>query len=107
MPALLTSRWQKYVRDRQWSSERSIAMAMFHWLTICARHSICENPLQPRNDLLEVVYRYAEPLLGETVAESSAGVANFAGGIDGESPWCRFFGTIGAKQLDVFVERSG
>lgn len=31
-----------------------------------------ENPLQPRNDLLEAVYQYAAPLLGETVAENTA-----------------------------------
>jgi len=34
--------------------------------------SICKNPLQPRNDLLEAVYRYAAPLLGEAVAEKTA-----------------------------------
>ena len=33
--------------------------------------TICKNPLQPRNDLLEVVYRYAAPLLGDTVAEQA------------------------------------
>jgi hypothetical protein len=31
--------------------------------------SICDNPLQPRDDLLNVVYHYVAPLLGETVAE--------------------------------------
>ena len=34
--------------------------------------SICEPPLQPRNDLLEIVYRYTAPLLGETIAEKAA-----------------------------------
>lgn len=33
---------------------------------------ISESPLQPRNDLLEVVYRYTAPLLGENVAEKAA-----------------------------------
>jgi len=31
--------------------------------------SICESPLQPRRDLLNVVYHYVAPLLGESVAE--------------------------------------
>lgn len=30
---------------------------------------VCKNPLQPRDDLFEVVYRYATPLLGEEVTE--------------------------------------
>lgn len=34
--------------------------------------SICRKPLQPRNDLLEAVYRYVAPLLGEKVAEKAA-----------------------------------
>lgn len=34
--------------------------------------SICETPLQSRNDLLEVVYRYTAPLLGGTIAEKAA-----------------------------------
>jgi hypothetical protein len=34
--------------------------------------TICNSPLQSRNDLLEVVYRYAAPLLGETIAEQAA-----------------------------------
>lgn len=33
---------------------------------------VSESPLQPRNDLLEVVYRYAESLLGQSVAEKVA-----------------------------------
>lgn len=33
---------------------------------------ISKNPLQSRNDLLEVVYRYAAPLLGEKVAEKAS-----------------------------------
>jgi len=33
--------------------------------------SIGDDSLQPRNDLLEVVYRYVAPLLGETVAEQA------------------------------------
>jgi hypothetical protein len=31
----------------------------------------CSEPLQPRNDLLEVVYRYVAPLLSEAVAEKA------------------------------------
>lgn len=34
--------------------------------------SICDNPLQPRHDLLEAVHRSVLPLLGETVAEKAA-----------------------------------
>jgi hypothetical protein len=33
---------------------------------------VSDNPLQPRDDLLEAVYRYAAPLLGDTVAERAA-----------------------------------
>lgn len=29
---------------------------------------VCKDPLQPRDDLFEVVYRYAAPLLGEKIA---------------------------------------
>lgn len=34
--------------------------------------SISESPLQPRNDLLEAIYRYTAPLLGDDVAETTA-----------------------------------
>lgn len=33
--------------------------------------SVSKNPFQPRNDLLDVVYQYVEPLLGDKVAEES------------------------------------
>ncbi|MCP5195670.1 MAG: hypothetical protein H6974_02585 [Gammaproteobacteria bacterium] len=38
---------------------------------LCQAVSIGDDPLQPRNDLLEAVYRYVVPLLGETVAEKA------------------------------------
>ncbi|MEZ5578529.1 MAG: hypothetical protein R3F40_03285 [Candidatus Competibacteraceae bacterium] len=34
--------------------------------------SICDDPPQPRHDLLEAVHRSVLPLLGETVAEKAA-----------------------------------
>ena len=33
---------------------------------------VSNNPLLPRTDLIEVVYRYASPLLGEVIAEKAA-----------------------------------
>lgn len=39
---------------------------------LCQTLSICDNPPQPRNDLLEVVYQYVAPLLGEAIAENAA-----------------------------------
>ncbi len=43
-------------------------LSLAEYLCQILRYS--ENPLQPRNDLLEVIYHYAESLLGETVAEN-------------------------------------
>ena len=65
-------------------------MARLHWLTICARRlPICKNPLQPRNDLLEVVYRYAAPLLGEMVAEQAAQeLQTLPAVLTAQSSWC-------------------
>ena len=43
-------------------------LSLAEYLCQILRYS--ESPLQSRNDLLEVIYHYTEPLLGETVAEN-------------------------------------